>query len=312
MEPEPETTSPHVPPPLNQVEMQVGPYTFSSKFCSGNMAKVEVDEDDDTEFNVWTNPDCAGTTYETTCRSWFYFSVRGGKAGSTIGITIMNSNVQNKLYKKNYRPVWRSMESSPVWAAIPNKVQTTVDDDDEYYIRWEFTFQGAEDVQFAFCYPHSMADTESQMQSMERAVRDPEIGKKIFFHREVLTRTLEGRPLDLITLTSPDGMTKNREELLDGLFPAGDERAPVFRGKKIIFISARVHPGETPASHVLNGCLDLLMRPNDARAVALRKRYVFKIVPLLNPDGVARGHYRTDTLGQVQDPPSSYATVIQY
>ena len=68
-----------------------------------------------------------------------------------------------------------------------------------------------------------------------------------------------------------------------------DERAPTFsRSKKIIFISARVHPGETPASHVLNGALELLMRLNDARATALRRHYVFKIVPLLNPDGVAR------------------------
>ena len=29
----------------------------------------------------------------------------------------------------------------------------------------------------------------------------------------------------------------------------------------------------------------------------MRKNYVFKIIPLLNPDGVYRGYYRLDTKG---------------
>lgn len=57
-----------------------------------------------------------------------------------------------------------------------------------------------------------------------------------------------------------------------------------------------MHPGETAASYCLDGVIELLLS-DDPRAVALRQHFVFKIIPTLNPDGVADGHYRTDTMG---------------
>ncbi|KAJ3125949.1 Cytosolic carboxypeptidase-like protein 5 [Nowakowskiella sp. JEL0407] len=67
--------------------------------------------------------------------------------------------------------------------------------------------------------------------------------------------------------------------------------------KKFFFISARVHPSETVSSYIADGFLEFILRPNDPRAKRLREMYVFKIIPMVNPDGVSNGNYRGDNSG---------------
>ena len=137
-------------------------------------------------------------------------------------------------------------------------------------------------------------------------------GDSIYYHRELLTRSLDGRRIDLITISGMNGICEGVDESL-GLHEEGGQRSRSFiADKPIFFMSARVHPGETPASHVLDGLLEFLLRPDDPRAVMLRSLFVFKLVPMVNPDGVHRGHYRADTLGQNLNRCYGYATVQEH
>jgi len=66
--------------------------------------------------------------------------------------------------------------------------------------------------------------------------------------------------------------------------------------KKAIFISSWVHPGESNSSFVVEGIMKFLLS-NSEEAQNLWDAFVFKIVPMLNPDGVIYGHYWTCLLG---------------
>ena len=89
----------------------------------------------------------------------------------------------------------------------------------------------------------------------------------IYYHRELLTRSLDGRRIDLVTISSREGMLPGREPPIPelcaqhgaaqhgaaqhGAIAEGGKRARRFeRSKRVFLLTSRVHPGETPASHV--------------------------------------------------------------
>ena len=54
-------------------------------------------------------------------------------------------------------------------------------------------------------------------------------------------------------------------------------------------MTARIHPGESNSNFAMKGMLDFLLSNNE-KAAKLRATFIFKIVPMLNPDGVIYGH----------------------
>ena len=63
-----------------------------------------------------------------------------------------------------------------------------------------------------------------------------------------------------------------------------------------IILSSRVHPGESNASFIIEGLIDYLVG-NEKGSEILRNKFVFKVIPMLNPDGVIVGNYRCSLSG---------------
>ena len=93
--------------------------------------------------------------------------------------------------------------------------------------------------------------------------------------REVIGKSVQGRDLLLLTVTS--------------------SRAPE-TSRKVIWLMARQHTWEAGTSWVVDGALRYLLS-SDPQAIQLRNAYVFKMLPMCDPDGVVRGGVRYNLHG---------------
>jgi len=96
--------------------------------------------------------------------------------------------------------------------------------------------------------------------------------------RTELCKTKAGNIVELLIITN---FTSNQDAIAD---------------RKCIIVTSRIHPGESSASFIIEGFLEFIVS-NEKEAKALRNAYVFKIIPMLNPDGVIVGNYRTNLNG---------------
>lgn len=276
---------------------------ISSDFDSGNLASVEEtgsERKSISEYVLRTAPDCAGSEYENGNRTWFYFSVTTpiNFSGKCLRFNIVNLNKQCRLYQQGLTPITKTIPGKKGWERLKDAVEYEVI---ESGLRLTFQYSITDcrklTTFFAFCYPFSYTECQHWLVRLDERFTST-LPDGVYYYRELLCRSLEGRRVDLITVTSVDGISEEREAVLPGLFPDhAQPRAHTFVGKKVVVVTCRVHPGETPSSHVFNGLLRFLLRLDDERAMALRRNFVFKLVPMLNPDGVYHGHYRTDTRG---------------
>lgn len=125
-------------------------------------------------------------------------------------------NNQGRLYKAGLKPVFKSTAFKK-WRRIPESVEYGKSEDG-CTVTFNHTFsEPGETCYFAFSYPYSLEESLKQGQRLYKRYIESDT---VYFHKEILTLSLEKRPMELWTLTAKDDLiTEEHEPLIDGLFP---------------------------------------------------------------------------------------------
>ncbi|KAA0187412.1 Cytosolic carboxypeptidase 4 [Fasciolopsis buskii] len=149
---------------------------------------------------------------------------------------------------------------------------------------------------YPYTYTRLLSDIARWKKEAERTDSNP-----VYFRVQSLTSTLLENPVPVLTITAKSLLTDDKstpDQLarlsvsaseVDGCKPMPDRsfytRSSI---RPYIFLTARVHSGETNSSWVMQGLVNHLVSDHPV-AVQARQQFIFKIVPMLNPDGVICG-----------------------
>lgn len=298
--------------------------SFCCDFESGNLARVEALSS--SWYSFWLRAD--SNSYGQL--QWFYFSMRGLRPGTTLNFIFNNLEKTDSMFNLGMRPLlfspqaadrhgagWRRTGSKVSYFENPfTKPTCTTNNSDQgstsktmpcYTFHVEFTvpdiFRESDTIYMAYCFPYTYSNLLTDLE---------DISRRTCVEQSSLCQTLGGLDCPLLTITDPEVDTSSipdkspENEVIDDLEKPDQQEVSSFQDyqcssiplneRQYIFLSARVHPGETNSSFMMRGALNFLSS-NDPQAKALRSRYIFKIVPMLNPDGVVAGNHRCNLAG---------------
>ncbi|XP_047680081.1 cytosolic carboxypeptidase 2 isoform X2 [Prionailurus viverrinus] len=262
---------------------------FESRFESGNLQKaVRVDT---YEYELTLRTDL----YTNKHTQWFYFRVQNTRKDATYRFTIVNLLKPKSLYTIGMKPLMYSQLDAKThnigWRREGNEIRYYKNNRDDgqqafYCLTWTIQFPHDQDTCFfAHFYPYTYTDLQCYLLSV---ANNPVQSQ--FCKLRTLCRSLAGNTVYLLTITNPSQTPQEAA------------------AKKAVVLSARVHPGESNGSWIMKGFLDFILS-NSPDAQLLRDIFVFKVVPMLNPDGVIVGNYRCSLAGR--DLNRHYKTILK-
>jgi len=256
-----------------------GVLSFESRFESGNLRRAVYVGNNEYDLMLKVDINTKGNT------QWYYFSINGMQPTTQYKFNIINLLKPDSQYNHGMQPLVYSerhaADHGVGWhrkgeqiCYYQNHHSRGKKEGNYFTLTFALTFQYENDVVYlAYGYPYTYTKLMRYLGTLED---DPANATRL--RRKVLCRTLAGNNCEIVTITS---------------FDSDPEEIKKRRG---IFLSARVHPGESNASWVMQGVLDYLLGQTHTAKV-LRDNFIFKIVPMLNPDGVVYGNCRCSLAG---------------
>lgn len=275
--------------PYQEVKCQSEPYyvpktaedttlVFESRFESGNLRRAIQMYDYEYDLVLRMDFNTKGNM------QWYYFSIRNTRKGQKYVFNIINMVKPNSLYNFGMKPCVYSEKNARIkhvgWVRSGQDIcyyQNTVKKSPgACYFTLTFSLITDHDndtVYLAHCYPYTYTDL---CKYLDTIVLNPKKHHRI--RRKALCQTISGNTCDLLTITTFNGRVEN------------------LKHRKGIVLFARVHPGEPNSSWMMKGIIDYLIGPT-LQAKILRDNFIFKIIPMLNPDGVICGNNRCGSAG---------------
>jgi hypothetical protein len=244
---------------------------FDSRFESGNLDRVVKVKSDEYDLYMRTDANTRGHN------QWFFFKVNNQQA-QTVKFTLVNFTKHDSLYSQGMQPCVYSKKAcdsglSRGWHRAGEHVNYSYSKISRFGARrrnyWQMSFtyffqHDDDEVHFAYSIPYTFSRLTALINDFKLNVSDHII------KCDFLCKSLSGVDVPLLSISE----------------------FPILMPKRHIVITCRVHPGETHSSWMLEGLLKYLVS-SEVCARQLRARFVFYVVPMLNPDGVILGNYRS-------------------
>jgi cytosolic carboxypeptidase protein 2/3 len=214
---------------------------------------------------------------------WFYFKATSTRKHQRVRFNIVNLVKRESLFSYGLKPLAFIPKDPGVgWhrsglrvSYEPNSLRREHQNASYYTLSFEYHFREAyESVFFAPSYPYPYSQL---LVFLDRLLGDPAYQQCLSVKK--LCESAGKNTLNLVSISTGKSVPS---------------------GNKVVWVLARQHPGETTSSFMAEGMvlhLLQLMAGASKEEASFYDRFVFKVVPMVNPDGVIHGNSRAELTG---------------